>query len=46
MLIGQVVLNFYHTNPIVILDGAHNEEGVKALAEELKKRYSSIKKRS
>ena len=31
-------------NPIVILDGAHNEEGVNALTAELKKRYHDKKK--
>ena len=32
-------------DPLVVIDGAHNEEGVNALAEELKKRYSSKKKK-
>ena len=46
MLIGQDGLKFYHTNPLIVIDGAHNEEGVNALVEELNKRYSTIKKRS
>ncbi|MFT8320545.1 MAG: folylpolyglutamate synthase/dihydrofolate synthase family protein [Bacillus sp. (in: firmicutes)] len=32
-------------NPLIILDGAHNEEGVQALTEELTKRYPNRKKR-
>ena len=44
MLIGQDDLKFYHTDPLVVIDGAHNEEGVNALVEELNKRYSSKKK--
>ena len=31
--------------PLIVIDGAHNEEGVNALVEELNKRYSTIKKR-
>lgn len=31
--------------PLIVIDGAHNEEGVNALAEELNKRFFSIKKR-
>jgi dihydrofolate synthase / folylpolyglutamate synthase len=33
------------TDPLVVIDGAHNEEGVNALAEELNKRYTSKKKK-
>ena len=44
MLIGQADLKFFHTNQLVVIDGAHNEEGVNALVEELNKRYSSIEK--
>ena len=46
MLIGQDDLKFLSSDPLVVIDGAHNEEGVNALAEELNKRYSIIKKRS
>ena len=45
MLIGQADLKFFHTQPLIVIDGAHNEEGVNALVEELNKRYSSKKKR-
>ncbi|PLR75492.1 bifunctional folylpolyglutamate synthase/dihydrofolate synthase [Bacillus sp. V3-13] len=31
-------------SPLIVMDGAHNEEGVAALARELKSRYSSRKK--
>ncbi|WP_445489671.1 bifunctional folylpolyglutamate synthase/dihydrofolate synthase [Niallia sp. 03133] len=31
-------------NPLIVLDGAHNEEGVQALTEELTKRFSTRKK--
>lgn len=32
-------------NPVIILDGAHNEEGIAALTAELEKRYSSRDKK-
>ena len=34
---------FVSHNPILILDGAHNEEGVTALTAELAKRYQDKK---
>lgn len=34
---------FISQNPVVIIDGAHNEEGIEALVSELKKRYQDKK---
>ncbi len=39
MHIGRDGLKWYRQDPVVILDGAHNEEGIAALTAELAKRY-------
>ncbi len=42
---GRDGLKSFAQEPMIVIDGAHNEEGVNALVEELNKRYPSKKKK-